>query len=154
MRTLLLLLVCVNVHAAIITSSSTSQADVQAAVNVASDGDTVVIPATAASGVNWTQSLLISKSITLMGAGTVSPNITKLNNTIAWDGVTDTYVVHVSFPASEGDKPVRVTGIYFDNLTTPIYTHNSGYAGPDKSGMLIFSHYRELDSGTDGKVNP
>jgi hypothetical protein len=124
-------------HAGTITASSTSQSDVQAAVAQANDGDTVVIPATSASGINWTQSLIISKSITLIGAGTVSPKITKINNMIPWDGTNNTSVIVIAFTQTEGDKPVRVTGIYFDNIETPTYDHCCGYAGPDKSGVRV-----------------
>jgi hypothetical protein len=124
--------------AATITAPSTSQSDVQAAISNASAGDTVVIPATPAAGVNWTQSLLINKSITLMGAGTVSPNITKINNKIPFSASgPDIMLVRIAFTAAQGDQPVRVSGIFFDNLSIPYYVHNNGYEGPDISGIQV-----------------
>jgi hypothetical protein len=49
--------------------SEGSVADVQAAINQAQDGDTVIVPAGTAS---WTQRLEITKGITLQGATTIS----------------------------------------------------------------------------------
>jgi hypothetical protein len=125
----------INALGATWNATSAAQSDVQAAVNLASDGDTVVIPATVATGVNWSTPVQIGKGIALIGQGTVAPNITKINNTVPWNGTDNTECVVVAFGPTEGDKPVRVSNIAFDNVTTPTYDHCCGYSGPDKSAV-------------------
>jgi hypothetical protein len=137
MKILFLFLSVACAHAATITASSTTQSDVQTAVAKANDGDTVVIPATSVLGINWTHPLVISKSICLVGAGTRYPHLTKINNLIPWNGKNNTAIVRIAFTQAEGDKPVRVSGIFFDNINTPKYDHCCGYAGPDKSGIRV-----------------
>jgi len=70
---LLLLLLALPAMAAIINANSASLTDVQAAVNSASSGDTVQVPAGSAS---WTGTLTINQDINLIGAGTGSTIIT------------------------------------------------------------------------------
>lgn len=59
------LLIARQVDADILNAASASFADVNAAINSASDGDTVVVPAGQAS---WTKALVITKGIILRGA--------------------------------------------------------------------------------------
>lgn len=66
-------------HAVTITASGVSVGAVQAAVNAASVGDTVVVPAGSAS---WTSPLSITKGIELKGAGIGSTIIT--NPSTGW----------------------------------------------------------------------
>ena len=55
-----------TVRAAVVPATSPSRADVEAAIQRASDGDTVTIPA---GTVTWTSGVSIGKAITLQGAG-------------------------------------------------------------------------------------
>jgi len=123
--------------AANVTAASASYNDVLTAVTAANAGDTVLVPATVSSGLNWTQEMLINKSITLSGAGTTPPNITRINNQIPWDGVSNTCIFRIAFTSAQGDKPVRITGFYCDNINVPVYNHSGGYSWPDKSGVRV-----------------
>src|SRR5947208_1648235 len=58
-----------NLQAAIINAASVAFPDVSAAVNSALDGDTVLLPAGTAS---WTQTLYVSKRISIVGATAVA----------------------------------------------------------------------------------
>jgi hypothetical protein len=69
------------------------------AIAQALDGDTVQIPAGPAT---WSSPVTLNKAITLMGAGT--------NSTTIVNGTGNDMLI-VSLPS---DKPVRVTGIYFN----------------------------------------
>lgn len=94
-----------DANAATINAASCSRPDVGTAVTAASTGDTVVIPACAATA--WASVLPITKSITLQGAGITSgANLTSIS--IEGKGVS------ISL-ASDG--PVRVTGIAFSRST-------------------------------------
>ena len=64
-----LLIACASARAATILAPSLSPADVQAALNQAQAGDTVVLPAGSA---NWTTgvSRSVPANVTIMGAGT------------------------------------------------------------------------------------
>jgi len=65
----LLLLAAIPCSAATYTANSCSQSDVQAAINLTSDGDTVIIPACSAT--NWSSGITISgKGIDITGSGT------------------------------------------------------------------------------------
>ncbi len=83
-----------------ITAQSSGRADVQAAIDTAIDGDTIVVPGGTST---WTQSVLIQKQITLKGSG------------------ADVTIIkcHVSFPGaaimiSPKTDNVRITGFTFD----------------------------------------
>jgi hypothetical protein len=101
-------------EAATINAASCSRSHVQSAINSASDGDTVVVPAGTAS---WTNSVLdesvivFNKGITLTGAGiglTVITDAT-LNNP------NDSQEALIQVSATEG-KPFRITGFSFLNV--------------------------------------
>jgi len=64
---LLCLCLTVSARAATINAASTSQAHVQAAIDSATAGDTVVIPA---GSVTWSGVVSLNKAITLQGSGT------------------------------------------------------------------------------------
>lgn len=75
----LLILVSASVHAATYTAASTSLADVQAALDLSTNGDTVSVPAGTSV---WTNSANINfKSITFHGAGIGSTIITRAPST-------------------------------------------------------------------------
>ncbi|MGZ3972475.1 MAG: hypothetical protein ACXVJM_21855 [Mucilaginibacter sp.] len=101
--------------ASTVTANSCSYADVSSAVTNALAGDTVSIPS-CSSGVSWSSTLTITKSITLSGAG---GNSTKLINS------GSSPFINISLPS---DVPVRVTGIYFDQVTN---------TGSDKTSIFV-----------------
>jgi hypothetical protein len=115
----------------VITALSPSFTDVSNAVFQAKAGDTVKIPA--GSGVWLNQSLVINKSITLKGAGTTSPNVTRLQNGNPDGSGVVTALIKVNLPA---DLPLRITGIFFDSVFNPILPGN-GYQFPHKSAIRI-----------------
>jgi hypothetical protein len=80
------------------TAASCSLVDVTAAYGAASEGDTVTMPAGTAT---WSNTLTLSKAITLQGAG-ISSTIVSAQGT--------TKCIDIALPA---DVFVRVTGIYF-----------------------------------------
>ena len=84
-------------------AASASYADVNAAVGDAITGDLVVVPA---GSETWDTQLLITKGITLQGAGTGSTIITR--------GVASSLI---RIELTE-DVPVRVTGFYLDSNGT------------------------------------
>ena len=88
-------------QAATRTAASPSYADVSTAIAASADGDTVNIPAGSAT---WTSALSLTKAITLMGAGSKS-------TTISANGIT---MMSVALTA---DKPVRISGINFNNAS-------------------------------------
>jgi len=67
--------------AAVITAQSASRADVGAAVALADDGDTVLVPAGSAT---WTSTLTVTKNILLIGAGEdqtiITENLTRTDD--------------------------------------------------------------------------
>jgi hypothetical protein len=104
------LLIAASASAAVIPAASCAQADVQAAINLASDGDTVTVPAgvcTWISAPNTPAVLIDQKAITLQGSG---PALTIINDATgtSWGD----YAVRVNSGAS---KPVRITGFRFVN---------------------------------------
>jgi hypothetical protein len=77
-----------------------SATDIQAAIDSAQSGDTVIVPA---GDVIWNKSVTISKSLTLIGTGV---NITR------GSGNTSSLIAIKNLPS---DVPVRVSGFSFDN---------------------------------------
>ena len=101
-----------NANSATINAASCSQVDVQTAINSASDGDIVIVPA---GNCIWTSTVFIpdTKGIILQGAGIDQTTI------IDATGASDV----LSITSAEG-KPFRVTGFTFDGN------------GTSKSGIL------------------
>src|SRR4029077_15553280 len=103
--------------AATIKVANTSFQDISNAVAQAKNGDVVAIPAGNAS---WNSTLKISKSITLIGAGISSTTVTR---------ATEFTGPLVYIGGLSADAPVRVSGIFFDNVVKA----GSG----DRMGILI-----------------
>jgi hypothetical protein len=87
------------------------------------------------------------------GSGTVSPNIPKINNKIPFSASgPDIMLIQIAFTAAQGDQPVRVSGIFFDNISIPYYVHNNSYEGrtyreskcKDSPQMIIMTISREM----------
>ena len=100
-------LFALNSYSAVVVADTCSYADVLAAYNAASAGDTVSVPA---GSCTWSTRLIISKSIKLVGAGMYS---TVIKNGIATSGSTD-YCVWLQ-PSTPADDPVmEVSNFTFD----------------------------------------
>jgi hypothetical protein len=87
-----------NSFAAVRSAVSCAYTDVSAAYSAAGIGDTVAIPAGACT---WSNTLTLTKAITLTGAGKDSTTITATGSTT---------LINISPPS---DVPIRVTGIGF-----------------------------------------
>jgi hypothetical protein len=105
-------------HGAIIHAASAYLVDVTAAINLAVDGDTVIVPPGTAS---WASRLDITKAITLQGATTVSGNhstpMTATDATIILDNTPRSgsgSVGVIKATLSAGQK-FRLTGFTFRN---------------------------------------
>jgi hypothetical protein len=95
--------VSVPVAAATIDAASPSYASVSAAVSAAAPGDTVRIPAGAAT---WGSTLTISKGVTVAGAG--------IGLTVITSSIANKYTALVSVSTSATSGRSRLTGITFN----------------------------------------
>lgn len=89
----------VEAWAATINAGSCSAANIQTAINAASDGDTVAVPS---GNCTWTSSVTMpnTKGLILQGAGSGITNITLGGNRLL-------------IQSSSGRRPVRITGFSF-----------------------------------------
>src|ERR1700749_4402016 len=85
-------------------AASVAYSDVNSVVAAANPGDLVIIPPGIAT---WASTLTINKSLTLQGSGSGSTKITRQG------GFNGDLINITNLP---GDVPVRVTGIFFDNV--------------------------------------
>jgi hypothetical protein len=98
--------------AATVDAASCSRADVQAAIDGASPGDTVRIPAGTCT---WeeTDHVSITRQLSVIGAGTTTgENLTKIIHDFVDDDSSETpatFNIRIT-----SDVPVRISGIYFD----------------------------------------
>jgi hypothetical protein len=98
----LLLGASLTARGSIYTAASPQVSDIQAKIDLAKDGDTVVVPAGTAS---WTTSLTVTKNITLRGAG--------IGKTIILDAVPRAPQSHAIAVVLTKDLPFRLTGFEF-----------------------------------------
>ncbi|MBI5181522.1 MAG: hypothetical protein HZA06_01265 [Nitrospirae bacterium] len=100
--------------AATINATSCSASDVQTAINAASDGDTVSVPA---GSCTWSSRLSFTKGITLQGAGS-GITIIKGNYTYNNGDDSDPLNYLISYvpdaTARTNDTPFRLTGFTID----------------------------------------
>jgi uncharacterized protein DUF4082 len=96
----LVFLGALSLNAESLRALSLSVANVQAAIDSAQSGDTVIVPA---GDVTWSGGVTISKSLTLIGTGA---NITRAS------GNTNSLIAVKNLAS---DVPVRVSGFSFDN---------------------------------------
>jgi len=85
-------------------ADSASLAHVQAAIALASDGDTVMVPAGSA---NWSAEFVIDKFINLIGAGSTLTHITSTYT-------ASDYLIYFMPSTPSLDLPMRISGIDFD----------------------------------------
>src|SRR5262245_40492697 len=95
-----------SARAATITAASCNQPSVQSAFNQASHGDTIIIPS---ANCTWTQSLSITKSITITGAGI---NLTTITD--ASDQYVSLFGVNLS-----GTQSFSLSGFQFKRSSPP-----------------------------------
>ena len=93
-------------QAAMIAAAGCNLAEVQAAIASATAGDTVMVPA---GSCTWSSQLLITKGVSLIGAGIGVTNITFAGNLPAY---TRSFKYAPSNPAA--DDPFRLSGFTFD----------------------------------------
>jgi hypothetical protein len=129
-------------NAATINAASCSQSAVQTAVNAASNGDTVVVPA---GSCTWTSNLALgSKAITLQGAGVGNTNIT--------DGYGADQASVITF-TQHATISTRITGFSFLGMG---YDHRAiKCTGSYTSAPMRIDHnsfYTATGDGTGGTV--
>ena len=122
---------------AVINATSCSSANVQGAINSASTGDTVVVPA---GNCTWTSTVSVSgKAVTLQGAGIGVTNITD-GNSGGW--TLDATVTAVNF--------VRVTGFSFLGSTSHSGAPVVQFEGNQGEVGFRFDHNRILTPSSAG----
>ena len=118
---LLMLSLAPAVYSATITATNVSSAAVQAAINAAVDGDTVVVPA---GNAIWSSQVTMGgRGITLMGAG--------LDKTVIVDAMTASGNACL-LSDNSGSKPLRVTGFTFVDSGPGTVNGLVGIAGAQK----------------------
>src|SRR5205085_6576609 len=105
--------------------------DVSSAVASAHDGDTVIVPKGTTS---WTETLNVSKSITLQGANSKSTDdSTVILDDIPLIGENKTaYIISVTLKPSQS---LRISGLTFRNGARP--AGQEGKPGSDSSAIVI-----------------
>lgn len=126
----LVMMICMNAHAATRTAASVAYADVKAQTDLSTDGDTVIIPV----GTNtWASTLVLTNSVSLLASGT---NSTRIVNSVG-------RVLHYKDTL---DRPFRVSGINFQNadkqqcivfMEGPIYKARIDHCHFDKGDAAI-----------------
>ena len=97
------------IQAATINAASCKYSDVLSAYNSAKSGDIVAVPSGSAT---WSNTLVISKSVTLRGAGIGQTIITRGSPTASFTGA---FLCVAKLPS---DVPVTISGITFDSVRT------------------------------------
>jgi hypothetical protein len=115
-----------------LTAPSPAYADVKSTLDRANAGDTVIIPSGSAT---WDSTLTVSKSVTIQGSGSSSTKIVRKS------GFNGDLINITKLPS---DVPVRITGIFFDNVamrpnavTSDVNITNNGNNAPKWSKIRI-----------------
>ena len=98
----ILLFTTLTLRGATYTAASANVTDIQSKINLARDGDTVIVPAGTA---RWTTQLLITKNLTLRGAG--------IGQTVIFDAVPRGPQSHTLHVVLTKNLPFRLTGFEF-----------------------------------------
>jgi hypothetical protein len=136
-------------HAATINAASPALTDVASAIALASDGDTVIIPAGTA---NWNSTLTITKGITLQGATTVTGDHTTAMSATDGTVILDTVVGASGSPpliqaTLSNPSSFRITGLTFQydpNVTTKNQTGAVIIGGSCSNFRLDHCHFNRL----------
>jgi len=135
-----------NAHA--VTASSCSKTDVQSAINNASRGDTVNVPAGTCT---WSSAVSITKGLTLSGAG--------VGITVIMNGAGDGTVLQISpdSTAISNEETIEVTGFTIDGNGTG-YGLIGIYGAPDNGtkpfkNLIIVGNRIQNTGSTSGNGN-
>ncbi len=142
------LLIAAIGHAELITASSTTQSDVQSAINMAVSGDVVVVPSGSS---RWNNMVTIPshKKITLQGAGPNSTIITKSTFGTAVD-MTESGSRLTGFQFVEGGVIVDGDGWRIDNCILSSASFNNGIeirgnrTGQHPTGLVDHNDFTNL----------
>ena len=157
--TLFILLTASLAQAATINTDGTN-ADVQAKINLASDGDTVVLPAgefSYTTGLHFKRkSITLRGQTTITGAGTATPTIN--DATVLLDDVQPRSSAMIR-TAMTGGVGCRITGITFRGTATTITRSNrtvvpaANGSTPNFSQRIDHCHFDRLSSATDLQIS-
>src|SRR5205085_8485786 len=114
-----------------IRAKSPAVKDVNSAVASAHDGDTVIVPKGTAS---WTETLSITKSITLQGANVNATD----DSTVIVDDIPligENKTAHIISATVKPSQSLRLTGFTFRNGSRP--SGQEGKPGSDSSAIVI-----------------
>jgi len=126
----------IECRAATINAKSTSYSDVDSAINSASSGDTVIVPAGSSI---WSSNLVITKGISLIGAGIGKTNIK--NN-----GTTDFIIT-----CNPSELGFRLSGFTFDaNGARILKLGVSNKSAPFTENEVRVDHNKFTDSSGSG----
>lgn len=156
-----------------VTAASASQADVQTAINAASDGQTVCIPngsATWTSGITTTKQIWIrAQNFTPTSGGSTSRNVTITNNAGTDDlfNITsgNTFAVQISgikflagtgtgsfiIAQGTGTKPPMINDCYFDQPNNFSVLRNLSW-NTCTGGVFWNNYWESTDDGGSGGV--
>lgn len=109
-----------SIQAAVWNATDATQGSVQTAINNASTGDTVNIPA---QSVTWSVGIIIKKGITINGAGT---NSTQIGNSQALVNGTEQSLFQV---APTTDSPVTIKNIWFKQISPGVNCAINSFPG-------------------------
>ena len=124
----ILLFTTLTLQGATYFAASPNLTDIQSKINLAGDGDTVIVPAGTA---RWTQELLITKNLTLRGAG--------IGRTVIVDAVPRAPQVHTMRVVLSKNLPFRLTGFEFRGDAT--------VTKPNGGGVLRFRGMHGITGG-------
>ena len=134
-----------RIEAGVINARSPSFVDVSAAIGLAADGDTIVVPAGTAT---WSSTLFVTKGITLQGATTTDTRAGTVNDqTIILDNVQRTSsqssIIQVT---SSPTQSFRLTGFTFrpSTLTTMANPGAVRLGGTCRSVRVDHCHFDRL----------
>src|SRR5438132_1096971 len=139
-----LLTVLDQTEAAVIKALSISFTDVSAAIGLAKEGDTVVVPAGSAS---WTSTLTVTKGITLQGQSTVSgagtKNASATDATNIIDNTGSNGLIKVQLTPTQH---FRLTGLTFSKGTGngTVVTLSGNGPGPHMNMEVDHCHFSDF----------
>lgn len=120
-----------HAQAGTINAASPALSDVSAAINNASDGDTVNIPAGSAT---WNSKLTLTKAISLVGAGSTGSTKTTITSTASSSATGSIIAINLTNPS----HLCRVSGIDFE------FTAGWYQSGGDHNAVAIYTSATQL----------